>query len=129
MVEPMEDAAFQRVVDETIKTLPPKFREALTDVLIVIEPHPRPRNGRISRSLLGLYEGIPLTEWSRAFSGKPPDKISLFKENIELHASSPEELPHMIRETLLHEIGHYFGLDHDKIGPMEKRWRKRRTTT
>ena len=126
MEEQMTLEAFQRVVEETVKTLPEQFRKVLNDVLIVIEPHPRPRNGRISRTLLGLYEGIPLTEWSRDFNGKPPDKITLYQENILLYANDAQEIPDIIRETLLHEIGHYFGLDHDRIGKMEKRWKARR---
>jgi predicted Zn-dependent protease with MMP-like domain len=126
MDQTMETIDFQHIVDNTVTTLPDQFRKVLNDVLIVIEPHPRPRNGRISRTLLGLYEGIPLTEWSRDFNGKPPDKITLYRENILRYAKDVQELPQVIRETLLHEIGHYFGLDHDRIGKMEKRWKEGR---
>lgn len=120
-VSPLLDLpAFQTVVDETIATLPPQFQEKLENVMIVIE-HTQSKG-----MLLGLYEGIPVTEWGRDFSGKLPDKITLFQEAIEQYAQSPEEIPHVIRETLLHEIGHHFGLDHRSIGKMEKRWRLRR---
>jgi len=124
MTEPIDPPEFQRIVDETVRTLPPQFQEAIKDVAIVIEERPRNRQ---SRTLLGLYEGIPVTAWGRGMvSGKMPDKISLFKENIESYAFSPEEIPHIIRETLLHEIAHHFGFDHDKIHHMEKRWKAQR---
>ncbi len=122
----MDPKEFQAVVDSTVLTLPEQFQKALNDVMIVIEPFPAPRRGRINRGLLGLYEGIPVTAWNRDYSGKPPDKITLYQENIELYARTPEEIPHVIKETLLHEIAHYFGHDHDRIGPMEKRWRQKR---
>jgi predicted Zn-dependent protease with MMP-like domain len=118
----MEPTEFQAVMQRTLKNLPKQFRDVLKNVVIVIEP--LPTSGR--RSLLGLYEGIPVTEWGLDFSGKQPDKITLYKENIERYAASPEEIPHVIRETLLHEIAHHFGFDHDKIDGMEKRWRKKR---
>jgi predicted Zn-dependent protease with MMP-like domain len=118
----MDAREFQTVVAETVKGLPKKFRDALKDVAIVVEPLPRSRG----RSLLGLYEGVPITEWGIDYSGKLPDKITLYKENIERYAESPEEVPHVIRETLLHEIAHHFGFEHDRIDEMEERWRKAR---
>jgi predicted Zn-dependent protease with MMP-like domain len=114
MPNAMDRLLFERIVNETIATLPAQFRTAIADVPIVIQPYARNRR---ERSLLGLYEGLPLTQWGRnSFSGKLPDTITLFQENIEAYATSPEEIPHIIRETLLHEIAHHFGFDHDKIG-------------
>ena len=120
----MELSAFNIVVGQTIETLPPQFKAMLENVVVVIEKEAPMRRGRRLFGLLGLYEGVPLTEWHRTFSGKLPDKITLFQGNIERHAESDEDVPRVIRETLLHEIGHHFGLDHDRIGKMEKRWRK-----
>ena len=121
-VRPLELDQFHSSVQQTITTLPEKFREKLENVAIVVED--RPRSG--SRNLLGLYEGVPVTAWAPEYSGKLPDKISLFKENIEAYARGDEEVPHVIRETLLHEIAHHFGFEHDKIGEMERRWREER---
>lgn len=122
----MDIDVFQRTVQETINTLPPQFKAMLENVVVVIEPEAPVRRGRRILSLLGLYEGVPLTEWHREFSGKLPDKITLFQENIERYAESEDDVSRVIRETLLHEIGHHFGLDHDRIGKMEKRWRRKK---
>lgn len=116
----MELPDFQRIVERTIAQLPPQFRKALRkDVLIAIEE--LPASG--SRTLLGLFEGLPVTAWGRDFSGKLPEKITLYRANIEAYARTPEEIPEIVRTTLLHEIAHFFGYDHDKIREMEKRWR------
>lgn len=122
----MDRPDFEAVVNETIKTLPEKFQKAIEGVAVVVEPYPV-SNGRIVYSLLGLYQGTPVTTWSPEYSGKLPDKISLYQMNIENYAQTPEEVPHIIRETLLHEIAHHFGFDHDRIHGMEKRWRQQRT--
>jgi predicted Zn-dependent protease with MMP-like domain len=127
----METAAFESVVREAIDALPPHLREQIKDVVIVIEDRPGPRlyeNGTVRPGtlLLGLYEGIPLSAWGRDFNGKVPDRISIFREPIELIAGTPERISAVIRETVWHEIGHYFGLDHAQIGKMEQRWRRKR---
>ena len=119
----MERPAYEAIIQEAITALPKAIREGMKDVLIMLEEEqPKERGGL----LLGLYEGIPLTQWGREMSGKPPDKITLFRQSIEQYAHNPEEIPDLIRETLWHEIAHYFGFGHDRIGQMEKRWRKRR---
>ncbi len=114
---------FVSEVKSAISVLPPKIRKALDDTAIVIDDEPFVRRGKREGFLLGLYEGVPLTEWGRKYSGKLPDKITIFKNAIEKYAGSEEEVPRVIRETVWHEIGHYFGLNHSQIGKMEERWR------
>jgi predicted Zn-dependent protease with MMP-like domain len=122
---PMDRTEFDRIVNETILTLPPQFQQALENVAIVIEDvQTHANSGGMRGVLLGLYQGTPITTWGRDYSGKLPDKISLFKDNIEWAAGSPDRVPETIRTTLLHEIAHYFGYDHDKIHRMERRWRQ-----
>ena len=121
----MDSQTFQRMAMEAVAALPPAIRAELKDVIVVIEPRPEGRNVRPGGLLLGLYEGVPLTAWGRDYNGKPPDKITLFMEPIEQVAGVPEEIPRVIRETVWHEVGHYFGLDHTQIRKMEQRWRKR----
>lgn len=116
----MDIADFERCIDQAVKELPPKFKEYVQDVVFIVEDKPKGRRGR--GLLLGLYEGVPLTELGREYSGKLPDTIYLYRENIEQVADDPEDVPRVIRETVLHEIGHHFGLDHDRIGKMEQRW-------
>lgn len=125
----MDPQAYQAIVQEALDALPEHLRDPLRDVLIVIEDRPRPGQGiaiRKGQVLLGLFEGVPLTAWGRNYSGKLPDKITLFRESIALIAGSEEMIPHLIRETLWHELAHAFGFGHDKIGEMEKRWREKR---
>lgn len=123
----MDQTTFEQIAWEAFDAIPPKLRAAIRDVDIVIEDRPTGKNARRKGLLLGLYEGIPLTAPDRDFSGKIPDKITLFREHIEQAASSEEEIPHIIRETVWHEVGHFFGLDHDRIRLMEKRWREKRS--
>lgn len=119
----MDPTAFDACLREAIDALPEKIRTHLDDVAIVVEERPA---GRRRGLLLGLYEGIPVTMWGKGFAEEPPDKITLYRAHILEAADTPEEVPHVIRETLYHEIAHHFGYDHDHIHQMERRWRARR---
>jgi len=119
----MEREQYEAIIRDTIDALPDQIREKLNDVAIVIERDAPPQKRGI---LLGLYEGVPLTAWGRDMAVKLPDKITLFTSSIEAVAQSQEQIPHIVRETLWHEIAHYFGFDHDHIHVMEKRWREKR---
>ncbi len=115
---------YEAIVRETVNALPEQLREKLNDVSIVIEEHAPPQQKGI---LLGLYEGVPLTTWGKGTGPQIPDKITIFQQSIELVAKTPDDIPALVRETLWHEIAHYFGFDHDRIHEMEKRWRARRS--
>lgn len=120
----MEPDDYRRIVRDTIRALPPTLRAQMKDVVIVIED--RPQRGRRGR-LLGLYEGIPLTEWGKGGAvAELPDQITLFTRTIEAVAETEDEIPHVVRETLWHEIAHHFGFDHDAMHDMEERWKKKR---
>jgi len=122
----MEIAEYHAIVDDAVATLPDDVREAMKDVIIVVDDTPPPQRRGF---LLGLYEGVPVTAWGRdSMNAKPPDKISLFRQSIEMVARTPEEIPHIVRETLWHEIAHFLGFDHDRIHVMEERWRQKRRT-
>lgn len=114
---------YEQIVRETIAALPPEFLEPLAQVTIVIDDVAPPQAKGI---LLGLYEGVPLNSWGRGSNGSIPDKITLFKQSIEQVAGAPANVPDIVRETLWHEIAHFFGFKHDKISAMEKRWRLKR---
>lgn len=119
----MDRATFESIIDQSIADLPERIRSHLDKVIIVVEDRPK---RRLRGFLLGLYEGIPLTAWGKGFAEAPTDKITLYQEHIEAYARTEEEIPHLIRETLLHELAHHFGYEHDKIHEMERRWRKKR---
>lgn len=120
----MESARYRRIVNDVIRALPPNLRAQMKSVVVVIEE--RPQRGRRAR-LLGLYEGVPITEWGKGGAMiELPDQITLFTRTIEAVAASDDEIPHVVRETLWHEIAHHFGFDHAAMHDMEKRWREKR---
>ncbi|HEY3244268.1 MAG TPA: metallopeptidase family protein [Phycisphaerae bacterium] len=111
---------FEALIERAVASIPPEFREYLDNVSIVIEPRPDHRTARRMgiddpRELLGLYHGTPLTERSVEQSGQLPDRISLYQENIERACRSQDEVVEQVRATILHEIGHFFGLDEDDL--------------
>ncbi len=111
--------AFEAIVLETLETLPEPFRRALENVSIVIEREPRVRHRRLlgicGGTLFGLYEGIPLTERTSAYGMVPPDVITLFQGPLCRAARTRQELEQLIRETVLHELAHYFGISDERL--------------
>lgn len=110
------------MVAETFDRLPERFREAIENVAVVVEDYPdletiRKMRLRTKHDLLGLYQGVPLTHRGSWYgtSATVPDRISLYQQNIESVSRSPEELQDKVYEVLVHEIGHYFGMDEDEI--------------
>ena len=119
----MNPETFERYVMQAVESLPDKFKEALSNIEIVIEAEPTPEVRRAlgGGPLMGLYEGIPLTE--REMGGPSmPDKISIYREEILRLGFTGTELVEEIRLTVLHEIGHYFGLEDDELEQFEPGW-------
>jgi predicted Zn-dependent protease with MMP-like domain len=125
----MDRNAFLALVDEALSSIPPRFREALVNIAIVVEDEPH--DGQLTEAgieppdtLLGLYEGTPLTERHWSHGNTLPDKITLFQGPIEDASEDDEDTVVAIGETLIHEIGHYFGLSEEEIAEIEERyWR------
>jgi predicted Zn-dependent protease with MMP-like domain len=104
-------------VDEALLLIPPRFRDAITNVAIVVEVEP-------PDTLLGLYEGTPLPERQWAHGNTLPDKVTLFQFSIEDASTDDEDVVVAIGETLIHELGHYFGLTEEEIEAIEEQyWR------
>lgn len=120
----LSQETYEQIVRDALEALPKEFLEPLKNVSIVIDDIAPPQEKGI---LLGLYEGVPLTSWGRGGNGALPDKITLFKYSIEQVAKTKEEIPAIVRETLWHEIAHFFGFKHDQIHAMEERWRAKRS--
>ena len=119
----MNPKTFERYVTQAVESLPDQFKEALSNIEIVIEdvPSARVRRELGDEPLLGLYEGIPLPE--RELGGASmPDKISIYREEILRLGFSGTDLVDEIRLTVLHEIGHYFGLDDEELEQFEPGW-------
>ena len=103
---------FDDHVKAALDTLPPRLAAALDNVVVVIEDeHPD------DPDLFGLYEGIPLPERGD-MAGELPDRITIYRLPLEDEFAEPEELEREIRVTVLHELGHYFGLDEDRLGEL-----------
>jgi predicted Zn-dependent protease with MMP-like domain len=120
---------FEQHVAEALASLPRRFRKAMSNIAIIVEDEP-------SRDLLdemeieppdtlfGLYSGTPLTERGWAHGNALPDRIQLFQGPHEREAEDEDDLVASIAETLIHEIGHYFGLSEEEIEDIEERyWR------
>jgi predicted Zn-dependent protease with MMP-like domain len=113
----MTREAFEQVTQEMFDSLPDRFRSAVENVHVVVEDaetqEQRKKVGlRRNSMLLGLYEGIPLTRRGTEYGAYPvvPDKITLFQHNIETVCTTDDEVRHAIRDVLIHELGHYFGM-------------------
>ncbi len=109
----MDRERFEELVDEAVEQLPRRFRDKLENVVIMVEDVP-PRGLERDGLLLGLYHGVPRTQRSVFFS-TPPDQIFLYQRNIEAICRNDEQVRRQIRKTLLHEIGHYFGLSEEEL--------------
>jgi predicted Zn-dependent protease with MMP-like domain len=120
---------FRELVNEALEGIPAHFRDALRNIAIVVEDEPS--NAQLSETgieppdtLLGLYEGTPLTERQWAHGNTLPDKITLFQGPIEDASDDEDDVIVAIGETLIHEIGHYFGLSEEEIEAIEEQyWR------
>jgi predicted Zn-dependent protease with MMP-like domain len=120
---------FEEIAQKAFDNLPETFRNSIENVHIVVEDFPpnelveRQRHGKYS--LLGLYQGIPLTRRGTWYGTSPtvPDKISLYQKNIEASCTSEDEVMRKIVEVLFHEIGHYFGMNEKEIRSAMKEFR------
>ena len=117
-------SVFGELVQQALAKLPRRFTRYLAEVPVEVRQRPSPSMLRSLRLgpgglLLGLYRGRPRTVRSVEDSGHLPDVIYIFQESIEQVCNSEEELVEQVRKTVLHEIGHHFGMseaDLDKLG-------------
>ena len=112
----IDDNTFRNVVSKAIERLPDHFRKVMDNIEVVVEDFPSPKDEEHFHCrnrgclLLGLYRGVPITKRGTRYGNLAPDKISLFRGNIAKLCRSDNEMVAQIHRTLLHEIGHYFGL-------------------
>ena len=118
----MDGTEFESIAQAVFDSLPEAFRHNIENVHIVVEDTPELRTMhkagvRSGALLLGLYEGIPLNKRGTTYGMYPaiPDKITLYKRNIEAVASGEDQLRAKIREVLIHEIAHYFGMNEEEV--------------
>jgi predicted Zn-dependent protease with MMP-like domain len=123
----MTRAEFLECVDEALAGIPDRFRQALTNIAIVVEDEPTAEQladvGLTPPdTLLGLYQGTPLPERHWAHGNTLPDKVTLFQFPIEDSSESDDDVVIAIGETLIHELGHYFGLSEEEIEAIEEQY-------
>jgi len=125
----MNRARFEHLVTDALGTIPRRFRDAMKNIAIVVEDEPVPAlleemEIEPPDTLLGLYQGTPLTERQWGHGNTLPDRILIFQGPHERASDDEEDLVVAIGETLIHEIGHYFGLSEEEIEEIEERyWR------
>jgi len=110
----MNDEEFEKLVAEALSSLPAEFVKKLDNVSVTFADSPtehqlRKMSLRPGTLLFGLYEGVPAIRRGN-YTGVLPDKITIFKYSILRVSSTPEEVKAQVRATVIHEIGHYFGL-------------------
>jgi len=120
----MTDEKFDELITRAMNELPQKYIKGLQNVAIVMADEPtgeQYQKMKIDNQhlLLGLYEGIPLTQRGSGYNLVLPDKITLFKNTILTVSHSEEGLFEQIKRTLWHEIAHYYGLDHNRIDKIQ----------
>jgi predicted Zn-dependent protease with MMP-like domain len=108
VVEPIPVDAFEVLVADALASIPANLRAEMENVAIIVDDQSPPG------PLFGLYEGIPLTKRG-SYAGVNPDRITLFLATICRSASTTEDLAHRVRVTLLHEIGHHFGMGETRL--------------
>lgn len=108
----MQIEEFEKEIEKALKSIPKEFTEKLKNIEIDVEDTAPEKNGSI---LLGLYHGVPLSSRSATFEPLMPDKITLYKKSLEKVSRTPEELHKNIRDTVIHEIAHYFGMEDKDI--------------
>ncbi len=127
----MDRGAFERLVAGALASIPRRFREAMRNIAIVVEDEPSPdlleeMEIEPPDTLLGLYQGTPLTERRWDSGNQLPDRILIFQGPHERSSEDDDDLAVAIAETLIHEIGHYFGMSEEEIEDIEENyWRKR----
>jgi predicted Zn-dependent protease with MMP-like domain len=111
---------FEKIVEEAVASLPEAIRKRIENVAFHVAESPNRRQSRQTGTdrggaLYGLYEGTPLTERSAGEPPLLPDRITIFKRAIEHDCRTRADMVRCIQETVLHELGHYFGFDDDQL--------------
>lgn len=101
---------FEELVADALDTIPPELTAAMDNVVVLVED----RNAE-DPELLGLYEGIALTERTSSYGGYLPDRISIYQDAILGVCADADEVVHEVAVTVVHEVAHHFGIDEDTL--------------
>ncbi|CAN5382186.1 metallopeptidase family protein [soil metagenome] len=106
----MSPQRFDELVSDALDLIPPKLAAAIDNVVILVEPH-HPEEP----DLLGLYEGVALTERDSSYAGSLPDTVTIFREPLLEMCGSEDEVVEEVAITVIHEIAHHFGIDDERL--------------
>ena len=120
----MKKENFEKLTMMAIKNLPRVFKNSLENVDVIIEDKPTPEQKRSvdvshRRMVLGLYQGVPLARRSHFYGMVMPDKISIFKRNIERVCRTDEEIVRLVSHTVQHELAHHFGISDKRLKDLD----------
>lgn len=123
MMHDISDDQFMAMMQTALDSLPGDHVKNIQNIAIVMQDDPTEDQReqlelRGNETLFGLYEGVPLSERQGVMPALP-DKITIFKKPLCGYSRSLAELQEEIRHTIWHEIGHYYGLNHDRIAELE----------
>ena len=116
---------FEALVDKALRKLPKKFREKISNIAVVVEDWADDETLaemgiEPPDTLYGLYRGIDLTRRDSSYGNVMPDVITIYQGPIEEDAVDEQEMADIVRETVVHELGHYFGLDDETMHRIEE---------
>jgi predicted Zn-dependent protease with MMP-like domain len=107
----VRDEEFEGLVAKALDEIPPELANLIDNVVVLVEPEPPADDP----DLLGLYDGVPLTERDSNYTFLPPDRIFVYRGPLLRMCQSPEELVEEVHITVVHEIAHHFGIDDDSL--------------
>jgi predicted Zn-dependent protease with MMP-like domain len=122
----MDKEKFEELVEQALAEIPKKFKKRLENLAVIVEEKPsreifeKRRSAPPLSSILGHYHGVPFKHRGPFYGNVPPDVIVVYKETIERICSTEEEIKKKVREVVVHEIGHYFGLSEKELREIEE---------
>ena len=120
----MEVERFSELVDEAIASIPEDFRSKLDNITIIVEPLASTSlardMGHNPWGLLGVYQGVPYKQRGPWYGNVLPDRILIFQKPIERQCRTKAEVRRLVRQVVIHEVGHYFGLSDDALHALER---------
>jgi predicted Zn-dependent protease with MMP-like domain len=108
----IEPGRFEEMVAMALDSLPAELGRLMSNVAVTVEQEPGPPG------LLGLYEGIPLTSRTSQYAGVLPDRITIYRQAICDICRTEDEVADEVRRTVIHEVGHHFGIDDDRLAEL-----------
>jgi predicted Zn-dependent protease with MMP-like domain len=108
----VDEETFGRLVELALDSIPPELGRLMRNVAVVVEDRGEP-------GLLGLYQGVPLTERTTSYSGFLPDRITIYRLPVLRHCRDVEQVVREVRRTVIHEVAHHFGISDERLHELD----------